>query len=142
YWDMRYPEPNPVNGFVTGSGTVPGPLAVPGAYEARLTAGGQTYTARFAIRLDPRVPVTQEDLEAQFALLVRLRDRLSETHEAVNTLQSIRRQVEEWERRAEGHVRHDEVAAAGAALRERLSGIEEELIQPKVMEDDDTLRYP
>jgi hypothetical protein len=142
YWDTRYPEARPVNGFVSRSGAVAGPAAAPGTYEAQLTVGGQTYSGRFQVRVDPRVGTPQADLQAQFDLQLRIRDAISEVHDAVNTIHNLRAQVEEWERRASGLERHEEVAQAGAALRERLSGIEEELIQTKAMEDDDTLRWP
>ena len=42
-WDLRYP------GVGGGFG---GPLAVPGAYTARLTASGQTQTATFEVKID------------------------------------------------------------------------------------------
>jgi len=41
-----------------------GPLVVPGTYEVRLTAGGQTVSQRLVVRNDPRVSVSQADLEA------------------------------------------------------------------------------
>jgi hypothetical protein len=46
----------------------PGPLAVPGRYELVLTVDGQTYKQPLTVTLDPRVQVSQADLEAQLAL--------------------------------------------------------------------------
>ncbi len=44
-----------------------GPLVVPGNYTVELTAEGQTYRQSLTVKLDPRVPVSKEDLEAQLA---------------------------------------------------------------------------
>jgi photosystem II stability/assembly factor-like uncharacterized protein len=133
YWDMQYPDGRPVEGYVTDSGVVSGPAAPPGRYQVRLAVGEQTHTEWFEIH---------KDLEAQFALLLQIRDKISETHDAVNSLKSIRRQVEEWERRTEGQPNHEDVVRTGASLKERLGPIEDELIQVKVLEDDDTLKHP
>ncbi|HEX9107382.1 MAG TPA: hypothetical protein VF832_09140, partial [Longimicrobiales bacterium] len=141
-WDGRYPPARPVDGYVTGSGVVPGPLAPPGRYQVRLKAGDQTLTVPFELRLDPRVPVPQADLEAQFDLLLQIRDKLSEAHDAVNTITGIRRQVEEWERRTAGQEAHAEITRLGAVVNEQVTPIQEELIAVRVVEDDDTLRMP
>ena len=70
-WDLRYEEARHVPGYYLweyGSGAR-GPVAVPGHYQVRLTVGEQTQTAGFDLKLDPRVKVSQADLEAaiQFA---------------------------------------------------------------------------
>lgn len=66
-WDLRHEA--------TAGAGAPGPLAVPGKYVARFTAGDTVETKAFEVRLDPRVAadgVTQADLEEQFGLLVRI----------------------------------------------------------------------
>jgi photosystem II stability/assembly factor-like uncharacterized protein len=72
-WDMRYPGVN------NGPG---GPMAPPGKYAVRLTAGAYNATRNFELQADPRVladGVTQADLDEQFAFLMRVRDALTET---------------------------------------------------------------
>ena len=67
-WDMRYPGVNNAPG---------GPMAPPGKYAVRLTAGGYNATRNFELKADPRVlkdGVTQADLDEQFAFLMKLRD--------------------------------------------------------------------
>jgi hypothetical protein len=145
-WNMRYPDAQAVPGDVTTERSLTGPLAPPGSYQVQLTVGEQTYTASLEIRKDPRVAATQADLEAQFALLMRIRDKLSHTHDAINRLRSIRRQVEEWERRTEGlsdpGSASEAVAPAAKALKEKLSAVEEELIQPRARVQQDQLNFP
>ncbi|MBP7570559.1 MAG: hypothetical protein KBA95_10920 [Acidobacteria bacterium] len=70
-WDLRHgAEAGDARGGV-------GPLAVPGKYTVRFTAGEMVETKAFELRLDPRVVadgVTQADLEEQLALLVRIQE--------------------------------------------------------------------
>ncbi len=142
-WDMRYSAPAKVKeGFMGSEKGLVGPLAAPGTYQVRLTNGEQSYTASFEIQKAPHVLATQEDLETQFALLINIRDRLSETHEAITTIRAIRRQVEQWVERAQGHRAKETVTTSAQALLEKLSAIEEELIQVKARDRGDTLNHP
>ncbi|HKT88336.1 MAG TPA: hypothetical protein VJQ59_07865, partial [Candidatus Sulfotelmatobacter sp.] len=71
-WDLRYEEARHVPGYYLweyGAGAR-GPVAVPGHYQVRLTVGNETQTAGFDLKLDPRVKVSQADLEAQLKLLM------------------------------------------------------------------------
>ena len=79
-WDVRYSAP-PVaqpgySMFTVAGGDVPrepsGPQALPGCYQVRLTVDGKTYTQPFKLTMDPRVKVSPQDLEKQFALELKL----------------------------------------------------------------------
>ncbi|HLZ59836.1 MAG TPA: hypothetical protein VKR06_23045 [Ktedonosporobacter sp.] len=142
-WNMRYPDPTKLEeGFMGGENTLVGPVVAPGTYQVRLVAGEQSHTTSFEIQKDPRVAATQHDLEAQFALLLRIRDRLSETHEAITTLRDIRQQVEQWEQRTQGREDYKAIGDQAKALKEKLTAIEEEFIQVKAKTRQDTLNYP
>ncbi len=141
-WDMRYPEAEGVDGFFTPDGTLPGPLASPGTYQVRLTVGDETQTQRFVIEKDPRVQATQADLDAQFALLCRVRDKVTETHATIKTLRAIRAQAEEWEKRTQDEKVNPAISEHISALKERLAPIEEELIQTQAKVRSDTLNFP
>ncbi len=82
-WDLRYP------GGAGGFGG--GPLAVPGTYTAKLTAGGETQTATFEVKIDPRVAkagVTQADLVEQLQFALKVRAALSEAQQLADRLQA------------------------------------------------------
>ncbi|GMQ80712.1 MAG: hypothetical protein BMS9Abin05_0140 [Rhodothermia bacterium] len=101
-WDMRYagavdPEDEATRG----------PLAVPGRYTIRLTAGAWTAENEVRILIDPRVAadgVTQDQLEAQLALNLKVRDLTSEANRVVaqidSTLESLEDLVESENRNA------------------------------------------
>jgi photosystem II stability/assembly factor-like uncharacterized protein len=143
-WDMRYPDAGWVDGYITESGILSGPVAAPGRYQARLTVGDQTQTVTFEIAKDSRISASQEDLDAQFALLCQIRDKVSEIHQAVNQLTSIRQQLREWNGRARKleAPNHEELTRQTTALISQLDATLGELIETHSAEDDDTLRFP
>jgi hypothetical protein len=61
-WDMRYPDAHGVEGgtFLAG-GNLRGPVAVPGAYQVRLKAGGHTAVKPLRIVSDPRIETSTAD---------------------------------------------------------------------------------
>ena len=143
-WNTHYPDSAKTQGSA-GDDTLEGPSAPPGTYHVRLKIGNESseaVTASFQIAQDPRIEATQEDLQARFALLLAIRDKLSETHEAINTIRDIRRQTEEWEQRTKGQSIHESIANAGKQLREKLTAIEEQLFQPKAKKQVDVMDYP
>ncbi len=80
-WDLRYPGGpaggDAEGGFFAGGG----PLVAPGAFKARLTAGGVTKTESFTVKIDPRIAkdgTTVADLAAQATFALKVRDALAE----------------------------------------------------------------
>ena len=119
-----------------------GPVVPPGVYSVQLKLGDQVYTQSFEILKDPRIAASQEDLQQQFGLLQAIRAKVSEAHETVNTVRSIRRQTDEWEQRTVGLDIHELLVTLGKTLKDKLSSIEEGLIQPKLKDQMDALADP
>jgi photosystem II stability/assembly factor-like uncharacterized protein len=141
-WHMRYPDARLVPGDKLLEDKVGGPLAPPGTYQVRLTVGGDSQTQTFALVKDPRVSASQADFEAQFQFLIAVRDKLSTLHDSINQLRSIRQQVDEWVQRAAGHAAAEAVTRAAGALQEKLSAIEDEVIQVRYKGARDRLDLP
>lgn len=85
-WDLRYPGgPASSGGEMEGGGFGGGgPLVAPGAYKARLVAGGATKTESFTVKIDPRVAkdgVTVADLAEQTKFALKVRDALAEARQ-------------------------------------------------------------
>jgi len=118
-----------------------GPLAVPGTYRATLTVGDWSTTQTFELLKDPRVDTPDADLAEQFALLLRIRDTLSEIATAVNTIRSLRRQIADWIGRLEAPGGDATALAAARTLVERLTAVEAELVQAEFTSHGDTLNY-
>jgi photosystem II stability/assembly factor-like uncharacterized protein len=135
-WDLRYPGARAAEGTPPSPGGV-GPQVVPGTYHVRLTVDGQAFDRTLEVRLDPRVPASQADLEEQLQLLLRIRDKLDETNAAIARIRQLRAQAEAWAARTAG-----EPAAMARAIAAKLTAIEEELIQVRSRSNQDSLNYP
>ena len=141
-WDLRYPEASSFDGMILWGGGTDGPVAVPGAYQARLTVGGTTVTEPFEVRKDPRVEATVADFQKQFDLQMQIRDKLTEAHDAIKRLRAVRDQLASATDRAKGTPGEKAVADAAEALKKKLTAVEEALYQTKNKSSQDPLNYP
>jgi hypothetical protein len=114
----------------------------PGSYRVRLTVAGETLEAPFEIRKDPRVASTQDELEDQTTLGLKINQLLTETHQAINAIRRLKSQLDAWEARAREQGGQARVVRAAVSLRGKASAIEEELVQVKAKSRQDTLNYP
>lgn len=138
-WDMRYPDAVKVPGDLTTEKAVTGPRAAPGHYQAQLTVGDTSQRVPFTILVDPRIDVSQADLDTQFALWQQITDKISDTHRGINKLRKIRRQLDGWIERAEDN---QQIVDAARSIHQKLSTIERELIQTEAKTGNDRLRLP
>ena len=143
-WNLRYPIARKAAGDKATEQMMQttGPLAPPGTYHVRLTVGGQSQTQQFQVVKDPRVTATQDDFMAQFDLFIKIRDKLSQTNDAINRLGSVKAQVNEWVNRAAGGPAAETISTAGDGIKEKLSAIEDELFQVKYKGERDRLNFP
>src|SRR5205085_10755737 len=144
-WDLRY-EPVPqVPGyslFLYARGEA-GPLALPGRYRVKLTTGGQSYTAPLEVKLDPRVEVKREDIEAQFSLLTRIHRDLTHLYETVNQMHDVQAQLKGLGRRLpQGDAKAADLANAAEALDKKIQAVEDLLVNVKITSSEDSLAYP
>ncbi len=140
-WNMLYPASHPLEAEDSASSRIR-PLAPPGVYRVRLTLNCGEAEQEFKLLKDPRVPASQDDLQEQFALLLRVRDKLSEAHDAVRRVRRIRAQVDEWLARAAAEGKRGDLAGPADSLLEKLAAVEEQLIQTKSRTRMDWLNLP
>ncbi|HEV8441149.1 MAG TPA: glycosyl hydrolase [Methylomirabilota bacterium] len=141
-WNMRHRDARAVPGDVLTERSLTGPVVPPGRYTVELGVDGRDLTADFEIRMDPQVRASEADLEAQCRFLLRVRDKVSESHDTINQIREARREVEEWLRRTAGHAAESQVGEAGRRLVAALSAIEQELMEPRAQADGDRLHFP
>jgi hypothetical protein len=143
-WDLRYEEARRVPGYYLWEygGGARGPVAVPGNYQVRLTVGGQSQTAAFDLKLDPRVNVSQADLEQQLNLLLQTRDELSRVYDAVNQIQDVRSQLSGLKRRLPQNASTKTIVSAADDLEKKLVAVREELVNLTISANEDSLAYP
>jgi hypothetical protein len=141
-WDMHFESPTKVPGSVGWGGRPEGPLVAPGTYEVKLTVAGKTQSAKLEITKDPRVTASAADLEKQEELALRIRDRVTAGHEAVNQIRSVRGQVDALKKRLSADASAKPVLDAADALTKKMNAVEEKIIQPKSKSGEDPLNYP
>ena len=141
-WDLRYEPATRVQGSAHWGGSGEGPQVLPGTYQIKLTAEGHTATQPVEVKLDPRITTTQANLEKQFDLALKIRDRLSEDHDAVNQIRSVRSQLNDLKKRLAGDSQAKNVADAANALDKKMTPVEEKLLQVKSKSSEDPLNYP
>jgi photosystem II stability/assembly factor-like uncharacterized protein len=139
-WPMTYP--NGVKMVDTEFHKRPGgPLAKPGTYHATLKVGDWSMTQSFELIKDPRIATSDADLAEQFDFQIQIRDKLSEIVTGVNTIRSLKRQLDEWTNRLADNDSAATAIADANELKKKLEAVESELVQREFTSDGDTLNY-
>jgi photosystem II stability/assembly factor-like uncharacterized protein len=142
-WDLRYDEANRVPAYFLWEYNegAKGPLALPGNYQVRLTANGKTLTAPLEVKIDPRVTVSQADLEKQFKLEMNVREQLNRVYDAVNQIQDVREQLEGLKKRVVPSDSTKPLLDGASALEAKLIAVRDPLINFKISASEDSLAY-
>jgi hypothetical protein len=101
---------------------------VPGTYQVRMKAAGQTLTQPLRIVADPRSDAKSDDIQEQFDLLIAIRDKVSAVHDAVNEIKRMRASLAS---------RRDRAAAA--KLDASLEAVQKELAELRFAGFDDQM---
>jgi len=132
-WDLRQAPATKLEGLILGHEAVDkiaGPVVPPGSYQATLTVGDRSYTATFEVIGDPGAPASQEDLQAQYDLLMQLHQKIDATITAINRMRDLRQQLEGWNKRAADLPDGKPIASAAAVLKDKVLEIEKTLLVP------------
>jgi photosystem II stability/assembly factor-like uncharacterized protein len=143
-WDMRYPDATQVEGTnIMWSGSVVGPKAVPGTYQVHLYNGNQLVgNEKFEIVKDPRISTTDAEFKEQFDLLMKINDKLSETHKGINKIRSIRKQVADYMSSVKDSSTTKRLKDLSKPMLDEFEKIENSLMQPKSKAMQDALNFP
>ena len=141
-WNTRYSDAASFQGLIMWAGGTAGPFAPPGRYQVRLTVGGSSQTREFRLLADPRANASPADYAAQFQLLVRIRDRLSDANNAVVRIRTLKDGIDQVTRRLDGVQAAAQIRSRADSLRRSLSAVEEEIYQVRNRSNQDPLNYP
>jgi hypothetical protein len=161
-WDMRYEPPHLVALRTTppenpriweeprfrGHDTRPvthwglepaqvGPMVTPGTYTLRLTVDGQTLTQSLEILKDPKIAATDADLAASVKLQLRIRDDITATSDMVNTIEIVRRQLEDMLKATAGDRTKADLQKAVEQMDEKVQDVEYKLLERSSATSDD-----
>jgi hypothetical protein len=142
---LRYPDAVGFPGMILWAGSIKGPLVTPGTYQVRLTVNGKTETEKFEVRKDPRVETTPEQYTAQLETALQMRDKVSQTNQAVIQIRDVRKQVDELTNRLNTDGQNEKSKAVldrAKSLSAELTTVEESLYQTKNRASEDPLNFP
>ncbi|HEX4684056.1 MAG TPA: glycosyl hydrolase [Gemmatimonadaceae bacterium] len=137
-WDLRYAPAASFTSMIMWGGSTNGPYAAPGKYAVRLTADNQTLTQPLTVRRNPMHEATDADLQAQFALAVQIRDKLSEANNAVIQIRDVTKQVDDRLAKSQDA----QLKTSGDRLTKNLGSVEEDIYQVRNQSGQDPLNFP
>jgi hypothetical protein len=125
--------------MILWGGGVQGPAAPPGTYKIRLTVDGKPQTKTFLVKRNPFYDdVTDADLRAQFALAIKLRDKLSEANQAIVDIRTVKAQVADRLAKSQDA----KLKSTGDKLTGNATEVEENVYQVKNQSGQDPLNFP
>lgn len=138
-WDIHYPDARDVKGGSTTlffNGGIRGPIAAPGTYHVRLSVGDkQVETQSFQIKKGPRISATQQDLKEQFNLLIKIRDKLSAAHDAVNQILNTHQELQFILQQVKGKENEKIILNRVSGLKEKLADFLNSLVATNIREN-------
>lgn len=143
-WNMRFENAEGFDGLIMWAASIrgPGPMAPTGTYKAKLVKGETTQETNFKLIKDPRYPSTDADIQAQFDFLMKVRDKVTETHQAIKNIRKAREQMNQLMAKIKGNDQYAEVEEAGKDLMAKMTEVEEALYQTKNRSGQDPLNFP
>ena len=141
-WDMRYADAEKFEGLIFWGGGLTGPKAIPGIYTAKLTVDGKNTETEFEILADPRSKSTMAELQAQHDFLIEVRDKLTETHQAIKLMREVKEQLAVVKDKIKEDEDMSEIGVEADSLTKKINVIEESLYQTKNRSRQDPLNFP
>ena len=143
-WDMRYADATDVDGgALMWSGSIAGPKVAPGKYIVQLLQKDSFIMEQpFEVKKDPRISGTNEDIAESVKLQLKVRDKLSETHQSINDLRSVRKQVTEYVASVKDSVFKKELEKISKPMVDSMKLVEDKLIQSDAKAFQDLLALP
>jgi photosystem II stability/assembly factor-like uncharacterized protein len=139
-WDLRYPGATTFDGMIIWSARpARGPKAPIGDYKVRVTAGDYIETHDFKIKMNPNLKgITEKDLQEQFNLASKIRNKTSLANETVIKIRDIKSKLSD----AKSKISNSNYKKTVIPFLHKISAIEENLYQVKNQSGQDPLNFP
>jgi hypothetical protein len=139
-WNLRHAGSTVFPGMIIWSGNpANGPMAVPGRYQVRVTAGAGTETVPLEVQKHPLFEnVSIADLQRQLDFAIEIRDRTSDANEAVVQIRDVKAQIAERVEQS----KNPRLKEIGDLVTQKLSAVEEEIYQVRNRSGQDPLNFP
>ena len=144
-WDLFHQGPELVDNLVTMviPNPAPGPRAVPGSYQVKVSIGDWNKTQTFEVKPDPRwKDISQEDYQAQLDLGLEISAMIAEAHQRIKNLRSLREQINNTAKLAVESGHNKAIKELADEMDKQLTAVEDQLIQNKSEVSQDNINYP
>jgi photosystem II stability/assembly factor-like uncharacterized protein len=141
-WNLRYQDPEQIPGAFYSDDGPRGPLVAPGDYQVRLTVGATHQTVSLHIAADPRQNAPENAFAKQVALELEVRDRITQLHRAVNEIRDLNSQIDNLHHRFANNQEMRQALEVTKSLKEKVSAVEEQLIQVNMKGSEANLAFP
>jgi photosystem II stability/assembly factor-like uncharacterized protein len=140
-WDLRHEGATEIPGSTNDAGRMNyGPMVVPGEFLVRLTAGGESYEQPLTVLPDPRSGASLENLQAQNAFVLAVRDRISAIAADAVQIRKIRQQLDAHHSRLGDEPSAERLLELGEEVSGALRNVELAIYNPDAIVNYDILR--
>jgi photosystem II stability/assembly factor-like uncharacterized protein len=142
-WNLRWEPPVKIPGAFYSDVGPQGPLAQPGQYTVKLTAGKQSVSQPLEIVMDPRTKnINPDDLRKQFELAMQVNEANKDLHRAVNQVRTMRAEIKSVQQRFDNDPKMKVLLEQAAVLDKKMAPVEERLIQVNMKGSEANLAFP
>ena len=141
-WDFSQPNPMIAEGAVMSYGNPESPNVPPGTYSVKLTYDNLSQSQDFKIEKDPRWSASDEDLQAQYDLAMKVVTEFNNVHGTVRKIRAAKNQINALTDRAKKAGKEDAIKKQSEELLKKIVTVEEKLIQVKNKAGQDPINYP
>jgi photosystem II stability/assembly factor-like uncharacterized protein len=142
-WNTVYPDAKHFEAEYWSAGSLAGPKALPGNYVVKLMKGDTLLMQRnFTIVLNPKVHASQEDLKAQFDLMMEVNKKQNEIIKSILQIRGVQGQVNNFVNSFSDSTKIASLKKIAKPLLDSLQIVGDTLINSKIKANEDDLRYP
>ncbi|MUP44668.1 glycosyl hydrolase [Gramella sp. BOM4] len=139
-WDFAK-EPVPPVDKVFTFGNLSGSHVGPGVYRLKLNLEDKTSETEVRVIPDPNIDAKASDFEAQQQMLEEIELMLTDMHESVNEMRSVKDQLKKYEKLLGDREGTEDLLEKGKELDRRITSWEENLIQAKQKTFQDVINF-
>lgn len=137
-WRMDYPAAKKFDGMILWWGSLNGPTAKTGDYKVILNINGNKLEESFRIIQSPVSEGTQDDINKQFEFVKSVNDKVSEAHQAIIDIRSMKAQVKSYIEK----ISDTDIKKYAGQMDSLASDVEKNLYQTQNKSGQDPLNFP
>ncbi|MBK7305160.1 MAG: glycosyl hydrolase [Saprospiraceae bacterium] len=131
-----------VDGMIMWGASLDGPLAPPGKYKIVYKSKNYIDSIDCQIIRDLRYPATDQDVVRLYNFIMKLRNKVDESHKTILNIRDVRKQLSEFAAKIEKNDKSTTFFKLKSQIDSTLNSIENELYQTKMQSVQDPINFP